>query len=111
MCFHDDRHVRGTFIDFQIKHNYYIKSTMRWNLKFVGCPTHVIHKMKCPTNKNNITVIQHVPVMYCGCSSGDWNSDSSGESNNSSAERYKPIRQAVNRYVSPESITIHVYGK
>ena len=27
-----------------------------WDLKFVVCPTHENHKIKCPANKNDITL-------------------------------------------------------
>jgi len=33
-----------------------------WELKFVYCPTHEIHKIKCPTNINDFTVFN---IVFC----------------------------------------------
>jgi len=35
---------------------YAILQLFHWDLKFVDCPTHQIHEIKCPTNKNDFTV-------------------------------------------------------
>jgi len=43
--------IRG----YKIIHNV-TKLMFCWDLKFVDCPTHEIHKIKCPMNKNDSTV-------------------------------------------------------
>jgi len=57
--FNYDGHVRGHLNSWIFKSNtqltYWIKSTFRWDLKFVDSHT---HEFKCPTNKNEFTVLQ-----------------------------------------------------
>ena len=37
-------------------HNYSIKLIFHWHPNFWVCPTHKLHEIKCPTNKNDYTV-------------------------------------------------------
>ena len=45
--------------------NHEIKSTFRWD-QFIDCSTHETHKIKCPSNINDVTVTL-VPDMVVLC--------------------------------------------
>ena len=51
-------------VDFQIVHKNTILDMFCWDLKYVGCPEHEIHKIKCLTNKNNFTVYCHQAALH-----------------------------------------------
>ena len=65
MWFDDIGHVRG-HLNLWILKLYKIllkERIFHWDLKFLECSTHEIHKIKCPTNKNDYTVYFHINMV------------------------------------------------